>query len=211
MSSYLRPRRPGATVFFTVALAARGTDTLTREVATLRQSVRLTRAERPFDIDAWVILPDHMHCIWTLPEGDCDFSTRMGAIKARFSRTLGEGNIRASHILRREKGNWQRRFWEHHIRDEDDLLAHLQYCWHNPVKHGLVGHPRDWPFSSYHRDNPIVAIPQHPKPDRVGCASAHQTRNLAKITPRSSPSRCLYRLSIATSYAMRAVGVALDV
>ena len=159
MSNYLRPRIPGAAVFFTVALAARGTDTLTCHIETLRHAVRQTRSERPFHINAWVVLPDHMHCVWTLPEGDSDFSTRMGAIKARFSKTQGAGNIRASQVMRREKGIWQRRFWEHHIRDEDDLISHIQYCWHNPVKHGLVEHPKDWPFSSYHRDNPATPNP----------------------------------------------------
>lgn len=89
MSNYLRPHIPGATVFFTVALAARGSTSLTREIETLRDVVKTTRTERPFHIDAWVVLPDHMHCIWTLPEGDSDFSTRMGAIKARFTRRVG--------------------------------------------------------------------------------------------------------------------------
>ena len=154
MSNYLRPHRTGATVFFTVTLAQRGTDTLTRHIDTLRAAVHQTRSQRPFAINAWVVLPDHMHCIWTLPEGDSDFSTRMAAIKARFSRCLPEGHIRASHILRREKGIWQRRFWERHMRDDADLAAHTQYCWQNPVKHGLVNHAKDWPYSSYHRDNP---------------------------------------------------------
>ena len=160
MSTYLRPQNPGATIFFTVALATRGSNTLIREIESLRHAVRVTRLQRPFHINAWVILPDHMHCIWTLPDGDADFSTRMAAIKARFSMTLRAGNVRSSHILRREKAIWQRRFWEHHIRDEPDLLAHIQYCWTNPVKHGLVSHPKDWPFSSYHRDNQTT--PPHP-------------------------------------------------
>lgn len=154
MSHYLRPRLPGATIFFTVALVDRGTDTLTCEIETLRQAVRQTRATRPFHIAAWVVLPDHMHCVWTLPESDGDYSTRMGTIKAGFSRDLLAGRLRASHVRRREKAIWQRRFWEHHIRDDADLALHIQYCWTNPVKHGLVEHPRDWPFSSYHRDNP---------------------------------------------------------
>jgi putative transposase len=85
MPSYQRPRVPGACVFFTVALADRGSTLLVDEVARLREAVRRTRAERPFGIDAWVVLPDHLHCVWTLPAGDADFSTRMGAIKAQFS------------------------------------------------------------------------------------------------------------------------------
>ena len=153
MSNYFRPNFPGATLFFTVTLAARGTDLLSSEIDTLRRAVRETLAERPFHIHAWVVLPDHMHCIWTLPEGDRDFSTRMSAIKARFSRSVPAGNLRPSHILRREKAIWQRHFWEHHIRDDADLSLHIQYCWMNPVKHRLVEHPKDWPFSSYHRDH----------------------------------------------------------
>ena len=154
MSNYLRPYRSGATIFFTVALAARGSDVLTREIETFRHAVRMTRADRPFAIDAWVVLPDHMHCVWTLPEGDSDFSTRWSVIKARFSRAMPPTPRRASHENRREHGLWQRRFWEHHIRDDEDLRNHIQYCWINPVKHGLVDHPKDWPYSSYHRDNP---------------------------------------------------------
>lgn len=152
MSKYIRPKLPGATVFFTVTLAARGSDMLVREVETLRHAVRVTQLERPFGIDAWVVLPDHMHCVWTLPEGDRDFSTRWSVIKARFSRAMPATARRPSHEERREHGIWQRRFWEHHIRDEDDLRAHVRYCWTNPVKHGLVERPEQWPYSSYHRD-----------------------------------------------------------
>jgi len=86
MSSYLRPRIPGASVFFTVALADRGSDLLVREVEVLREAVRATLVERSFRIDAWVVLPDHMHCVWTLPEGDDGYGVRMGAIKGRFTR-----------------------------------------------------------------------------------------------------------------------------
>ena len=152
MSRYLRPHVTGASVFVTVALARRGGDVLVREIDALRDSVRITQAERPFAIAAWVVLPDHFHAVWTLPAGDADFSTRMGAIKARFSMSVAGGAPRKSHIARRERGIWQRRFWEHHMRDEADLANHIRYCWFNPVKHGLVAHPRDWPFSSWHRD-----------------------------------------------------------
>ena len=88
MSCYIRPSVPGASVFFTVNLADRGAWTLVEHVDALRVAVRVTRAERPFRIDAWVVLPDHMHAVWTLPEGDADYSVRMGAIKARFTRAL---------------------------------------------------------------------------------------------------------------------------
>jgi putative transposase len=100
MSRYLRPRVPGATVFFTVALADRTSDALTRHVDALRTAVRATRTERPFHIDAWVVLPDHLHAVWTLPEGDADYATRWGVIKARFSRAMPHSPRRASHTAR---------------------------------------------------------------------------------------------------------------
>ncbi|MDF0599187.1 transposase [Psychromarinibacter sp. C21-152] len=152
MSRYIRPNAPGATIFFSVALADRGTDLLVTEIARLRDAVRTTRAERPFRIDAWVVLPDHLHCVWTLPDGDRDFPTRWRLIKSRFSAGLPKNRLRQSHERRQERGIWQRRFWEHHIRDDPDLAAHIRYCWHNPVKHGLVAHPPDWPYSTIHRD-----------------------------------------------------------
>jgi putative transposase len=152
MPNYLRPQIPGATIFFTVTLANRQSNLLVREIARLRDAVRITRTDRPFDIEAWVVLPDHLHCIWRLPPGDRDFSTRWRLIKSRFSRGLPTGQMRASHIARKERGLWQRRFWDHHIRNDEDFAVHLRYCWFNPVKHGLVSRPEDWPYSSVHRD-----------------------------------------------------------
>ena len=153
MPRYIRPRAPGATIFFTVALANRRSDLLVRKVNRLRESVKVARAERPFHVDAWVVLPDHLHAVWTLPEGDRDFSTRWRLIKGRFAAGLEAGAARsASKVAKSEKGIWQRRFWEHHIRDDADYDAHVRYCWINPVKHGLVERPVDWPFSSIHRD-----------------------------------------------------------
>jgi len=125
----------------------------------LREAVRRTKAERPFRVDAFVVLPDHLHAVWTLPEGDADFSTRWGAIKARFSRAVlavdgavdgalggfgGDGGRRVggfhppspSKRKKCERGLWQRRYGEHHIRNEADHAAHVRYCWINPVKHG---------------------------------------------------------------------------
>jgi putative transposase len=187
MSRYIRPKLPGARVFFTVNLVDRGADTLVRHVEVLRQAVAVTRAKRPFGIDAWVVLPDHMHCVWTLPEGDADFSGRMAAIKAQFTAGLRRSGFRPTLLPRNghgatggrvrlvaeervglkpdlqpdqrcdvRRGNeasvWQKRFWEHHIRDDDAFAACVRYCWINPVKHGLVDHPKDWPYSSWHRD-----------------------------------------------------------
>ncbi len=151
MSDYRRPRAPGAAIFFTVALQDRASTVLCDQVQRLREAVAVTRFERPFGIEAWVVLPNHMHCIWTLPAGDSDFSTRWRLIKARFSRGLAPGRLRDSHVARKERGIWQRRYWEHHIRDEADMAAHVRYCWMNPVKHGLVERPEDWPYSSVHR------------------------------------------------------------
>jgi putative transposase len=184
MSTYLRPRLPGASVFFTVALAYRGSDLLVREVARLRDAVADARDDRWFGIDAWVVLPGHLHTVWTLPEGDADYSTRWGAIKARFTRSLREDRRAGSgpgsrpgfspapiptelpvvrsgryaglrpglRVEKREQAIWQRRFWEHHIRDDRDWEAHVRYCWWNPVKHGLAERPTDWTWSSIHRD-----------------------------------------------------------
>ncbi len=175
MSKYLRPKVTGALVFFTVNLADRQSDLLVREIAYLRDAVRVTRQQRPFAIEAWVVLPDHIHCIWRMPVADRDYGRRWGAIKSRFSRAVsgsgrvgfyptdGQSNRRwpvgwnptlrsASKIRKGETGIWQRRFWEHHIRDEADYRAHLEYCWMNPVKHGFVERPEDWPYSSVHFD-----------------------------------------------------------
>ena len=104
------------------------------------------KAQRPFDLQAIVILPDHLHCLWRLPEGDADFSTRWRLIKTRFSKSFGK-----SANQRGEKEIWQRRFWEHQIQDETDWRNHMDYIHFNPVKHGLVQRAADWPFSSFHR------------------------------------------------------------
>lgn len=167
MPRYLRPRAYGATVFFTVTLAERGSDLLVRSLDPLRQAVTQTRAERPFAILAWVVLPDHLHCVWRLPVNDCDFSTRWGAIKARYTRAIKSRvgfhptlSRSPSKVRKGDAGIWQRRFWEHHIRNDEDLSAHLQYCWFNPVKHGLVAHPGQWPHSSFHADVRAGRVPE---------------------------------------------------
>ena len=142
----------GATYFFTVALLDRRSSLLVEQVDLLRAAVRKARAARPFQIDAWVVLPDHMHCLWTLPEGDSDYSSRWRDIKVRFSRGLPKTEVVRYRAQKRgERGIWQRRFWEHTIRDEADYLTHLNYIHLNPLKHGLVEHVKDWPYSSFHR------------------------------------------------------------
>jgi putative transposase len=145
-------RVAGGTYFFTVNLLDRRSGLLVDHVGLLRSAVRLVKNRRPFTIDAWVVLPDHMHCMWTLPDGDSDFSNRWKDIKAQFSRSLPNSEPR-DRIRRKngERGISQRRFWEHAIRSEADYDAHLNYIHLNPYKHGLVARVKEWPYSSFHR------------------------------------------------------------
>jgi putative transposase len=152
MPDYRRNRVPGGCYFFTVNLLDRTSDLLVANIGALRDATRVVRARRPFHIDAWVVLPDHLHAIWTLPPGDDDFSARWRALKIWFVKTIPPTEIRSATRARRgERAIWQRRFWEHTIRDDRDYATHLDYVHFNPVKHGLVDHPADWPFSSFHR------------------------------------------------------------
>jgi len=152
MPDYRRSRVEGGTYFFTLALADRHSDLLVREVAALRASVSRARALHPFSIDAWVVLPEHLHAVWTLPAGDADFSTRWTLIKRGFSARIARDESRsASRIAKGERGIWQRRFWEHTVRNEADFARHVDYVHFNPVKHGLVSSACDWPFSSFRR------------------------------------------------------------
>jgi putative transposase len=158
---YRRNRVPGGTYFFTVNLRDRRSDLLITHIALLRQAVSLARRQAPFDIGAWVVLPDHMHCLWTLPEGDAEYPARWQAIKAHVSQNLPEAEPRSQVMCnRRERGIWQLRYWEHTIRDERDFAAHVDYIHFNPVKHGLVSQPADWPHSTFHR---AVAEGQYPQ------------------------------------------------
>jgi putative transposase len=152
---YRRARAGGWTYFFTVVTYRRRRFLCEPEnVGHLREAFRYVMARHPFEIDAFVLLPDHLHCIWTLPEGDSDFSTRWRLIKSAFTRACGEAYRGIVYGSRRQKGEqavWQRRFWEHQIRDERDLIQHVEYIHYNPVKHGLVKAPVDWEYSSFHR------------------------------------------------------------
>ena len=152
MTEYRRYRIKGGCYFFTVNLAERNRALLIEHVSTLREAFRNVRQKHPFSIDAMVVLPEHLHCIWTLPEGDDDFSLRWRQIKAEFSRNIESSErISYSRARKQERGIWQRRFWEHRIRDEDDFMKHVDYIHFNPVKHGLVKWAQDWPYSSFHR------------------------------------------------------------
>jgi putative transposase len=152
MSDYRRARVPGATYFFTVNLRDRNSDLLVREIDLLRATVRATKARHPFHIDAWVVLPEHMHCLWTLPAGDANFALRWQVIKFAFAKRLPRTEpLTATLKARGERGIWQRRYWEHLIRDDADYQHHFDYIHFNPKKHGHVEQLRDWPYSSFHR------------------------------------------------------------
>jgi REP-associated tyrosine transposase len=151
MSRYRRANIEGGTFFFTHTLADRSSDLLIREIDRLRRAYRTVQSERPFETIAICILPDHLHAIWKLPEDDADFARRWNLIKGGFSRGLPAELRSPSKMSKREKGIWQRRYWEHTIRDDADLSRHLDYIHFNPVKHGLVARVLDWPHSSFHQ------------------------------------------------------------
>jgi putative transposase len=151
MVRYRRNFVPGGAYFFTVTLADRRSNALVGHIGALRSAFRAARGARPFAIDAIVILPDHLHAILTLPSNDADFPGRWRRNKGHFSSAMIEAGLR---LQRRPNGDlalWQRRFWEHTIRDESDFARHVDYVHFNPVKHGLAQRVRDWPFSSFHR------------------------------------------------------------
>ena len=152
MPHYTRAYIPGGTFFFTVALLERRRTLLVEHIDNLRGAFQSVRHRWPYRMEAIVVLPDHLHCIWTLPLDDADFSTRWFLIKRQFLRGVPHGeSLSARRQLKGERGIWQRRFWEHAIRDEDDFAAHVDYIHYNPVKHGYVKRVADWPHSSFHR------------------------------------------------------------
>jgi putative transposase len=153
MATYRRSPVAGATYFFTVCAYRRTHDLTAPPIrAALRKAFQQVRQNQPFAVDAIVLLPDHLHCLWTLPADDADFKSRWSCIK-RLTSQMTAAEIPASPSLRkrRELGLWQRRFWEHQIRDEDDFARHVDYVHWNPVKHGHVEQVTAWPYSSFHR------------------------------------------------------------
>ena len=153
MTEYRRPYIPSATWFFTVNLAERkGNRLLVDKIDILRDVFAETKQQYPFRMNAVVVLPDHLHCIWTLPEDDANFSIRWNMLKGAFSKRIEKSErISVSRKCRRERGIWQRRFWEHCIRDELDYNRHVDYIHWNPVKHKWVKNVHDWLHSSFHR------------------------------------------------------------
>ena len=152
MATYRRYLTKGGTWFFTVNLANRKSSLLTENIDNLRNAFKYVNHRHPFTINAIVILPDHIHAIWTLPENDSDFSTRWRLIKTEFSRKIPKyEKITSSRLSKNERGIWQRRFWEHKIRDDSDYARHVDYIHINPVKHGYVNNASEWLWSSFHR------------------------------------------------------------
>ena len=152
MTNYRRNFVPGGSYFFTVNLADRRSRLLIDHIELLRDAFRYTQTRHPFIVEATVVLPDHLHAVWTLPDGDPDFSLRWRLIKSTFSRALPPGEqVSASLAGRGERGIWQRRYWEHTLRDEADFARHVDYIHFNPVKHGHAQRVREWPYSSFQR------------------------------------------------------------
>lgn len=162
MPNYRRAR-DGNTYFFTIVTYQRQPILCLDECkGVLRDVIKGVQLSHPFKIEAWVLLPDHIHCMWRLPEGDKDYSMRWGIIKKEFTKKVqnlagkaiplvGRAHPTLSRQKHREGTIWQRRFWEHQIRDEKDFAVHCNYIHYNPVKHGLVRSPKDWEYSTFHR------------------------------------------------------------
>ncbi|MCE9549476.1 MAG: transposase [Betaproteobacteria bacterium] len=152
MPNYRRNIVAGGCYFFTVNLLERQQTLLTDHIDLLRDSIRRVKRLYPFLIDAWVVLPDHMHCIWTLPPDTNDFPVRWRLIKLLFSKGLpSTERLSATRHKRSERGIWQRRYWEHTITTELDYAKHFDYIHVNPLKHGYVNRVQDWPYSTFHR------------------------------------------------------------
>jgi putative transposase len=149
MPRYVRAK--GNIFFFTVVLAQRPSDLLVDEIERLRHVYQAVQRRHPFETVAICILPDHVHALWALPEHDTDFAMRWSLIKSGFSRGIDARARSMSKVAKREKGIWQRRYWEHAIRNDADFERHIDYIHFNPVKHGYVTTVADWPYSSFHR------------------------------------------------------------
>jgi putative transposase len=152
--NYRRAKIAGACYFFTVVTHERRPIFQDAEaIALFEIGLNRIRDRHPFKVDAFVILPDHIHSIWTLPDGDADYSKRWRLIKEAFTkpfvRQFQPSTVSASRRAKGEQAVWQRRFWEHAIRDDADFAAHVDYIHYNPVRHGLVTAARDWPYSTF--------------------------------------------------------------
>ncbi len=151
MVNYRRNRAAGGTYFFTVNLEDCRSTLLVDHVSTLLRSIFNVKRHHPFVIEAMVIMPDHFHAVWTLPPGDSDYIRRLQLLKAQFTKHLLSAGILINRNRRGEYDLWQKRFWEHTIRDDFDFEAHVNYVHINPVKHGYVKRANDWPYSTIHQ------------------------------------------------------------
>lgn len=157
MSQYIRSTTQGGIYFFTLVTYKRRKIFCNADfLHVFKQSIKYIQHRYPFEILAWVQMPDHLHCIWQMPIDDANYSMRWSQIKRLTTQScpqyhLSHDKLNASKIKRNEKGVWQRRFYEHEIRNEQDLKNHLDYLHYNPVKHGLVDNVGDWQYSSFHR------------------------------------------------------------
>jgi putative transposase len=150
--NYRRVFIPGASYFFTLTLQNRQSDLLICKIKELRVAFQRVMKTYPFTIDGIVVLPEHIHMTITLPPGDTNYSQRISFIKSTFSRQIEPTEfVNSSRQAKGERGIWQCRFWEHLIRDLQDYEKHLDYIHYNPVKHGHVKSPSEWPHSSIHR------------------------------------------------------------
>ena len=152
MVHYRRAKTPGACYFLTLTLRDRSSDLLKHHHAQLGDALRLVRQQKPYSLPAIVLLPDHLHMLMQLPDGDADFSARVRLLKSSFVSALRAQGVQGVRLnAKGETDVWQRRFWEHLIRDQRDFAAHVDYIHINPLKHGLVERVSEWPFSSFHR------------------------------------------------------------
>jgi len=168
MVNYRRNLVPGGTYFFTVNLRDRSARLLTEHIGLLRAAFRAVKRKQPFRVDAIVILPEHLHTIWTMAEGDADYPGRWRAIKSAFTRAVVKSGVAVERNEQGEYALWQRRYWEHTIADENDFRRHVDYIHFNPVKHGWAKQVVDWPYSSFHRYVQQGILP----PDWAGSSDA---------------------------------------
>ncbi|GAC1370712.1 MAG: transposase [Aquirhabdus sp.] len=154
MTAYRRNKTAGASYFFTVNLWNRSTSLLIDHIDVLREAHQYVMRRHPFQLEAMVVLPDHLHALWTLPFDDDNYPMRWRLFKSYFSRNISNldyEQISKSRQSKSERGIWQRRYWEHLILDEKDFEQHITYIHFNPVKHGHVTNVKDWPYSTFHR------------------------------------------------------------
>jgi putative transposase len=171
MVHYRRNFLAGGTFFFTATVADRRSSVLVDYIDLLVRACRVTRLERPFSLDAFVILPDHLHTVLTLPHDDADFSGRWRRMKSLFTRLAVARGLKCERNARGEYALWQRRFWEHTIRDDKDFARHVDYIHFNPVKHGLATKVTNWPYSSFHRYTRTGILPR----DWAGIVDSNDT------------------------------------